>query len=136
MGNTTGLRPWPKGVSGNPSGNAPRLPPEIRAERKKNQAALIKLIILYFSMTEEQAKQRTSGNEANQLEEAVQGMINKAKEGDTNAFKYLTELICGKIPETDAETGPERTPQETLEAMEKAVLVLKEQIGKNGPIPD
>jgi hypothetical protein len=107
------------------------------AERRKNQAALIKLVILYFGMTAEESSQRLAGPEANQLEEAVQGVIGRAKEGDTTAFKYLTEIICGKIPEIDAEDRTEdMTPQQKLEAMEKATALLKAQIAENGSKAD
>lgn len=98
-GKMSGLRPWKPGQSGNPKGNI--LPPEIRAARKENQANLIQLIQQYFALTEEEAKKRLSGPDSLQLEEAIQGMISKAKEGDTQAFKYLIEVMCGKIPESD-----------------------------------
>lgn len=88
------------GYSGNPLGR-PALPPEIRLERRKNQANLIKLIAQYFSMTHEEAQKRLDSPKTLQLEEAIQGMIGKAKEGDTNAFKYLIELLVGKIPEAE-----------------------------------
>jgi hypothetical protein len=130
------LTPWKPGQSGNPNGR-PSLPKEIVAERRKNQAALIKLVILYFGMTAEESSQRLAGPEANQLEEAVQGVIGRAKEGDTTAFKYLTEIICGKIPEIDAEDRTEdMTPQQKLEAMEKATALLKAQIAENGSKAD
>jgi hypothetical protein len=120
------LKPWPKGVSGNPQGN-PRLPPEIRAERKKNQGALIMLVSKLFA-----AKKRITGK--TQLERAVQGMIDKAIRGDTNAFKYLVELVCGKIPEQDAESpAEEMTPQEKLEVLKRAVVMLEDQVKEEEP---
>ena len=78
--------------------------------------------------------QQFSGPEANQLEECVQGLINKAKEGDAKAFQYLSELICGKIPEADIEKEQveSMTPEERLETMKRAVAALEDQI-KNGP---
>ena len=129
-----GLTPWKKGQSGNPHGSRPTLPAELRKQRRENQAALIRLVISYFALTQEQAAQRLSGPEANQLEECVQGLINKAKEGDAKAFQYLSELICGKIPEADIEKEQveSMTPEERLETMKRAVAALEDQI-KNGP---
>lgn len=120
------LKPWPKGVSGNPHGTA-KLPPELRAARRENTQALIKLIHLYVGMTAEDAAQRLDGPHSLQLEEMVQGQISKAKEGDTNAFKFLIEVMCGKIPEADVEGSPldGMTPSETIAAMKQAVLFLE-----------
>lgn len=125
MAGSANLKPWPKGVSGNPGG-APKLPPEIRAARRENMASLIKLIHLYVGMTTEQAQQRADGNSCLQLEEMVQGMIGKAKEGDTNAFKFLIEVMCGKIPESD-ELSPleSMTREEKLSALKQAVQLLE-----------
>lgn len=127
-----GLTPWKKGQSGNPHGRPSTLPAELRKQRRENQAALIRLVISYFALTGEQAAQRLAGPEANQLEECVQGVINRAKEGDSKAFQYLSELICGKIPEADDRELVDNMPlEERLEAMKKAVAVLEGQI-KNG----
>lgn len=95
-------RPFQPGQVSNPLGR-PSLPPEIRAARKANQAALIRLVQQYFGLTANEADKRLSGPETLQLEEAVQGQILKAKEGDTHAFKYLIEIMCGKIPELDSD---------------------------------
>lgn len=92
------------GQSGNPGGR-PALPPEIRAERKKNQGALILLIAEFFSLTPAQAKKRLKkgpdGKQANQLARAVQGLIGRSIRGDVKAFRYLMEVMIGKLPETD-----------------------------------
>jgi hypothetical protein len=122
---TSNLKPWPKGMSGNPGGVV-RLPPEVRAERKKNQANLILLVTRLFAEPD-------TVNGDTQLEKAVQGMITKAREGDTPAFKYLIELVCGRIPETDSDSAAEQmTPAEKLEIMRRAVAALEAQVGR-GP---
>jgi hypothetical protein len=123
---SSNLKPWPKGVSGNPAGLQARLPAEVRAERRKNQAALILLVSKLFAANRK-AKGKT------ELERAVQGMIDRAKKGDTNAFKYLIELICGKIPEQDPETLAEQmTPEQKLELMKQAVAALEAQVKPDG----
>lgn len=125
------LRPWKKGQSGNPGGKV-GLPPEVASERRRNQAALIRLVIAYFGFTEEQAQQRLAGPDTTQLEAAVQGMINRAKEGDTNCFKYLTELICGKIPDQDDDPSDvaNMSDEQSLEVMKRAALMLEQKIQK------
>ena len=125
-----GLRPWKKGQSGNPNNIRYALPAEIRQQRRENQASLIRLVISYFAMTPEQAAQRIASPDANQLEEAVQGQINRAKEGDARAFQYLMELICGKIPEADPdkEQVENMSMQERLDAMKQAVAFLENKV--------
>jgi hypothetical protein len=131
MAGVDNLKPWPKGVSGNPGGTV-RLPPELRAARRENMSALIRIIHQYVGITEEQAKERLCGPEALQLEEMIQGQISKAKEGDTNAFKFLIEVMCGKIPEADHESATETlTPQDKLQMMKEAVKVLEAQVVKS-----
>lgn len=133
MANPANLKPWPKGVSGNPAGCVPRLPPEIRAERKKNQAALILLVSKLFALNPVQSKKNERRRSVTQLELSVQGLITKAKKGDTNAFRYLIELVCGKIPEVDQETvGDQMTPEEKLDLMKRAVSALEEQVKSSG----
>lgn len=95
---------WKPGQSGNPSGGAPVLPPEVRLARRNNRNALILLIAKYFSMTDEEANQETSGPRVSLLEEAVYRLITRAaKDGDIFSFKYLIEIVVGKIPETEGD---------------------------------
>lgn len=110
------------GVSGNPLGRTP-LPPEIRAERRKNQANLITLIAKYFSMTSDEATDRLAGPGVLQLEEAIQGVILKAKDGDVNALRYLLEIMVGKVPEQDTEDFSE----EDLRILKRVKEVMNEE---------
>jgi len=111
------------------------LPAELRAARRTNMASLIRLIHLYAGMTDEQAKQRLHGPEALQLEEMIQGQILKAKEGDSRAFQFIIEVMCGKIPETDdIKTADTMSPEEKISYMKRAVAVLESQIA-NGATP-
>ena len=92
-------------------------------------AVLIQLIHKYVGMTEEQAKARLNGTESLQIEEMIQGQINKAKEGDSNAFKFIIEIMCGKIPEADENrsAAENMTRQEKLEAARMMVKLLEEE---------
>lgn len=129
----SGLKPWVKGQSGNPGGLV-KLPPELRIARRENMAGLIKLIHKYVAMTEDQAKQRLQGPDALQLEEMIQGQISKAKEGDSRAFQFIIEVMCGKIPESDENSNPadKMTPEEKLAAAKMMVQVLEREVA-DGP---
>jgi hypothetical protein len=117
------------GQSGNPGG-AVKLPPELRAARRENMAALIKLIHLYVGLTSEQAKQRTQGPECLQLEDMVQGQILRAAEGDSRAFQFLIEIMCGKIPEADIESHADTmTLDEKISLMKQGLAALEAQAG-------
>lgn len=97
-------------------------------------AGLIKIIHMYVGMTSEKAKERLAGPEALQLEEMVQGQISRAAEGDSRAFQFLIEIMCGKIPEADVETQSDQmSPQEKIEFLEKALTTLKAQNGSSTP---
>lgn len=122
------LKPFPPG---NKMGSSiVKLPPELRAARRENMSALIRLIHQYVGLTREQAEQRIGGPDALQLEEMVQGQITKAATGDSNAFKFLIEVMCGKIPESDEErTSDSMTNEEKIELMKKALAVMEAQVG-------
>lgn len=123
------LRPWQPGQGGNAGGAPVRLPPEIRQARRENMAGLIKLIHLYVGMSEEQAKSRLDGPDCLQLEEMIQGQISKAKEGDSRAFQFIIEVMCGKIPESDEVASPSEnmTREEKLAAAKMMVRILERE---------
>lgn len=121
-GNLANLRPFKPGQSGNPAGRAGILPPEVRAERKKNQAALIQLVSKLMMLRPGEANQ-SIGQTGTQLELAVQALIDKAKGGDVVAFRYLIETMVGKIPESDFDGFSE----EDLRILNRVKEVLDEQ---------
>jgi hypothetical protein len=102
----------------------PALPPEIRAERKRNQAALIQLVARLFAMTDDQAIDRRSGPDVTRAEMAVDRLIEKAtKDGDPYAFKLLMEIMCGKFPESDWDEFTE----EELRVLNRAKEIIEEE---------
>lgn len=121
-GNIKNLVPFKPGNGGGPGRNG-ILPPEIRAERKKNQAALIKLITRLFLMSDKDAKAASKNSEATQLEKATQALIAKARGGEVIAFRYLIELMVGKIPEHDYDGFTE----EDLRILNRVKEVFAEQ---------
>jgi hypothetical protein len=97
-------------------------------------AALIRLVHQYIGINEEQAKARLNGPDCLQIEEMIQGQINKAKEGDSRAFQFIIEIMCGKIPETDAVSPADAlTIEEKAAIMRKALATLEGNSG-GGPV--
>ena len=122
------LKPWKPGERGGPG--IVRLPPELRQARRENMAKLIELIHQYVALTDEQAKERIGGGECLQIEEMIQGQIMKAKEGDSRAFQFIIEVMCGKIPETDdTARGDSLTLEEKIELMKRGLQALEAQAG-------
>lgn len=127
-GHIANLKPWPKGVSGNPHGpNA--LPAEIRAARRANRGNLIRLITEVFARPAGEP-----GEPKNQLEAAVLGVLARAREGEVRAFEFLVGVVCGRIPETDHESPAEAmTNEERIEALKRALSFLESQKEKESP---
>jgi hypothetical protein len=95
------LKPFKPGQSGNPLGRQTILPPEIRKARKANQVVLIQLITKLFLMSDAQASKEIENPDISQLHHAVQAMIGKARGGEVTAFRYMIDLMVGKVPEHD-----------------------------------
>ena len=121
---------WKKGQSGNVTGRKPyAIPKEIQEERKRNQVGFIKLVAAYANMTREQALQRLASNEALQIEDMVQGVISKAGEGDTNALRFIVEVMAGKIPESDYDDFTD----EDIEILRRIKEVREKKLGTGQP---
>lgn len=131
-GRIQNLTPFKPGHVANPAGRAGVLPPEVRAERKKNQAGLIKLISELFLLNDREAKARAKNPLGSQLEKAVQSLIAKARGGDVVPFKYLMELMVGKIPEHDYDGFTE----EDLRILNRVKEVFAEQEHASKPTPE
>jgi hypothetical protein len=128
------LKPF---LPGNKMGTSvPKLPVELREARRKHMANLIRLIHLYVGLTAEQAKERLAGPGALQIEEMIQGQISKASEGDSRAFQFIMEVMCGKVPESDEtdRASDAMTPQEKLDAAKKMVQLLERQVNEPGSV--
>jgi hypothetical protein len=130
-GNLANLKPFKPGQSGNPAGRAGVLPPEVRSERKRNQAELIRTITKIFMMTDSEIEKHILENPPTQLQAAVIKLIGSAKEGDVTAFKYLTEVMVGKIPEHDYDGFTE----EDLRILNRIKEVYYEKANSDEPAP-
>jgi hypothetical protein len=136
------LRPFKPGQSGNVKGR-PSLPPELRCVRREKMVDLIKLVHTLAGMTGEQARVQLSKTSNIQIEEMVLEQITKAKHGDTNAFKLIINIMCGKLPESDEPPNhtESMTTEEKLaflkqgvEALECQLKVENKSVSSNSPI--
>jgi hypothetical protein len=85
-----------------------------------------------FARTASEMRERKEAPDLAELEREVMGLMAEAS-SDVAAFKYLTELVCGKIPETDVETAAEQmSPQEKLEILRRAISTLEQQVKSDG----
>ena len=123
--NLIGFKP---GQSGNPGGRGGVLPPEIRKKRKASQAKIISLMTDLLNLTDLEANARAEDPKQTQLEAMAQAMIASARNGETSAAKYVVELICGKIPETDHDGFSE----EDLRMLNRVKELLTEQRSEPG----
>ncbi len=84
--NTSGLKPFEKGISGNPNG---------RPEGTKNRSTIVKK---WLEVIEETTNSITKEKEdLSQQDQIVLALIKKAKKGDVAAFKELMDSAHGKI---------------------------------------
>lgn len=118
------------GRSGNPSGR-PVLPPEIRAERKKNQGAFVLLVAELFALTPAELKARWKKKPKTQLEACVQGIITKGKQGSVEAVKFLMAIVAGELPKSDYDGFTE----EDLRILNRVKEVFEEQKRIQSPTP-
>ena len=97
MGNTRNLKPFPKGVSGNPGGRP-----------KSDVAALL-------------ARQIFDENQA----EIITGLIKALRRGDAAVFKALADRGFGRLPQPVEHSGSDGGPIEIIFGCEKPPWVPK-----------
>lgn len=122
-GRESNLKPFKPGQRANPAGKNGTLPPDIRQERKKNQSGLIRAVTELFLLTDKEAKDKMRDPMASQLQKSIQGIIAKCRGGDVIAFRYLMEVMVGKIPEHDYDGFSE----EDLRILNRVKEVVDEQ---------
>ncbi len=120
------LKPWPKGVSGNPGGKI-KIPEELRNIKSLTQGEVTKLISKYARMLAEELEIAKQGKIA-VLDLALISILEKTIDtGDYQRLAFLLERCCGKIPDVveDEEDLEEREKLAAIPARELALLLLK-----------
>jgi hypothetical protein len=98
-------RPFPKGVSGNPSGK-PKLPEDIRQASRLTVEMFIGLCNKFLMMTPNELQDAIGQGKGTNLEMLVASMIQQGiGEGDPKRFDFLLNRIIGKVPDITEHKG-------------------------------
>lgn len=123
--NTTHLKRYPKGVSGNPNGR-PKLPADLKKARKLNQIEVGRIINKYMNESIEFIKEEMDTPGTSALEALLGKIIIEAhKHGDYSRVNFLFDRMIGKVTEKVEHTMPKPTVIKLLG--EEAALVLGSQ---------
>ncbi len=106
--NTSGLRPWPKGVSGNPGGRPKKLP--------------------ITDVLREELEKRGKHN-VMVSRSIARKLIDLALAGNIEAMHLIADRAEGKVPQRVEQSGPDGAPiqfdiPETRDALERRIAEL------------
>lgn len=118
------LKPWPKGVSGNPSGRV-ALPPELVGIKSLSQHEVTKLVSKYARMNKTELLGAVNDEGAPVLEVAIASIFVQAvKQGDFTRLGWLLDRAIGKVPSSEPDDGEKtKTPFAQLSDEELLALV-------------
>lgn len=116
--NIKNLKPFPPGVSGNPSGKPKKqLPEGLRDIESLTQREVVKLISKYARMTRGELAAAELSAKATALELAFVSIFNKSiEDGDFTRVSFLLDRCIGKAPQV-VEDEDERQEREVLGRM-------------------
>lgn len=125
MSNPKSLKPYPKGVSGNPAGR-PKNPPEINALRKMTKGELELLVHKILLADPSQLK----GFNSTVLELWLASGASKAiQQGDYGRLNILLDRLYGKAIDKDSlQFNPNMDKRKMLEHAKEAIKLLEEDI--------
>lgn len=119
------LKPWPKGVSGNPGGN-PKLPEELRAIKSLTQIEACKLISKYARLSRGELEAAVQDPQTPVIELAIASIFAQSiKQGDYTRLSFLLDRAIGKVRDVspDDESADARTELRVLSTEELLRLV-------------
>ena len=125
-GNIANLKPWPKGVSGNPNGTR-RIPDDLRSVDSLSQKEITKLISKLARMSDEEALVYLSNPKLPKLHRAMMSVLDRSIEnGDFTRLSFLLDRAIGRIPVIveDDEDLSERAELSKIPLREFAKLIL------------
>lgn len=123
--NPENLKPWPKGVSGNPKGTS-KIPEDLRGIKSLTQLEVCKLISKYARSTKLELDDRKLDPTTPALELAIASIfLEAAKRGDFMRLGFLLDRAIGKVPISidDDEAKDEREELQKLSMKELLTLV-------------
>lgn len=118
MAGIANLKPWPKGVSGNPQGTV-KLPPELKAIRALTGHETARLIAKYARMPLDQIEITLKNPTTPALEAAICSIFNQAhKKGDWLRLAFLLDRALGKVTDVPPDIQENDNPEfEKIRAM-------------------
>lgn len=123
------LKPWPKGVSGNPSGKW-SLPEDLKGIRNLSQLETTKIISKYARMLLVELNERLKDPKTPVLELAIASIFSKSiAQGDFMRLSFLLDRAIGKVPVT-VESDEDVSERDTLAklSMNELLTLVKENL--------
>lgn len=116
------LKPWPKGVSGNPGGLS-GLPDELRGIKSLSQHEVTKIVSKMARMTSAELQTAAINPDTPMLEVAIASVFaQSAKNGDYARLSFLLDRAIGKVPTIEL-TGEEEIARRELQEMSDHELI-------------
>jgi len=120
---TSNLRPWPKGVSGNPGG-AVALSPELKAIRSLSQAEVTKIVSKVARMNVSELERAAADQTAPAIEVAIATIFDQSiKKADHARLTFLLDRAIGKVPLVEIGDADSDVPLARLSVEELLQLV-------------
>ncbi len=120
------LKLFKPGISGNPRGNATKLPEELKAIKSLTQVEVTKLISKYARMSVDELVDAKNDSNLSVIDLTIVSIFSKSIEfGDFGRLSFLLDRCVGKIKEVveDEEATEEREALEKLTAKELYELI-------------
>lgn len=123
MKNTTGLKPWQPGQSGNPSGR-PKIPKELQAIRSLSQIEVAKIVSKYAHMSQTEVAVLLKDPLLPMIEAAVASIFAHAvARGDYARLSILLDRAVGKVPQFEPESPEDSAAMKRLQGLSVQELV-------------
>lgn len=129
MGAAQNLKPWAKGVSGNPSGRA-KLSPELRAIKALTREEASRYIAKYARMSAQDLEAIILARSAPMLELTIARIFQEAeKKGDERKLSFLLEQALGKVPTVEPTAEEADVMREIQELSDQELVrLVKEKL--------
>lgn len=126
------LKPWPKGVSGNPGG-FPALPPELKAIKALTASEVNRRIAKYARMTRAELDAALKDKATPMLEVCIAKVfVTSAALGDYSRLNFLLDRAIGKAPviiDDESQDDLSKLTNEELAAKMRPLLAMLEGTG-------
>lgn len=117
------LRPWPKGVSGNPNGGS-RLPKDLLKLRQIARSEVVRVISKCMVMTRDQLKTMSLSKDATIAEILIASIITHAiKNGCPIRTQFLLQYVVGKPKPVEFEDEGETVEPDAVDMLPSEIII-------------